>query len=409
MNRFMPFIINWLLYIIICLVAWAGATNGLKGKKYGGALSLVAGLISIVFYVLFILDPITFLVLAPYSLFAAIFDYWIPYITIESLLMIIGGIIIFIGISRLKLDSAGVSELTMDSTGDSQDLVPLKKELKLRIDNEKILKMNKCYKCGEKIYPNLEKCGNCNTLLLCPQCNNSITGNWKICSNCQIDLDFGRFLLHDSVGATLGLGIITPLIFLILGICIPAIEIFSFHRFSISEIFINFVYLPSAIAFLVWNLFYFICNILIGIFFLKRGKKEFKNYGIVFCIGGLFTITSLLIIRIFLVFMVGILFLSIIHIMGTCELIITYNKIAKNKKKYSMERQKKETEAKSRINEAKNKLLGMIKSEKKVTLDLASQILDLDQNKIRGLIYELIGEDKIKGSFQENVFIVEKP
>ena len=90
--------INWYLYLVIVVVAWAGSFQGLppRYKRFGGALALVAGLVIILFYVLITLDPVTFLVLAPYSLFAAIFG-WIPYVTIESLLMVIGGILILAG------------------------------------------------------------------------------------------------------------------------------------------------------------------------------------------------------------------------------------------------------------------------------------------------------------------------
>ena len=92
--------------------------------------------------------------------------------------------------------------------------------------------------------------------------------------------------------------------------------------------------------------------------------------------------------------------------MGTCEVMYKFTMIAKNRKLYIGEREK-EVDAKVRINEAKTKLLGMIKSEKRVALDFASQILNLDQTKIRELIYELVGEEKIKGSFQANMFVIE--
>ena len=95
--------------------------------------------------------------------------------------------------------------------------------------------------------------------------------------------------------------------------------------------------------------------------------------------------------------------------MGTCEVMYKFTMIAKNRKLYIGEREKEvdAKDAKLRINEAKTKLLGMIKSEKRVSLDLASQILNLDQGEIRGLIYELVGEEKIKGSFQANMFVIE--
>jgi len=85
--------IGWIIYFVICLMGWIGSL-GLKGKRIGGALALAAGVVIIIFYALITLDPVAYAVLAPFSLFAAITGYWIPYVTIEALLMIIGGLII---------------------------------------------------------------------------------------------------------------------------------------------------------------------------------------------------------------------------------------------------------------------------------------------------------------------------
>jgi len=62
--------INALLNLSICIVAWAGSTIGMNGKRFGGALTLGVGLILIIFYILFLSDPISFQILAPFSFFA---------------------------------------------------------------------------------------------------------------------------------------------------------------------------------------------------------------------------------------------------------------------------------------------------------------------------------------------------
>ena len=83
--------IGEIIYLVICLIAWVGSL-GMKGKRIGGALALAAGLVIIIFYALFTLNPVTFMVLAPFSLFNLLFI--IPFVTIEALLMIIGGLLI---------------------------------------------------------------------------------------------------------------------------------------------------------------------------------------------------------------------------------------------------------------------------------------------------------------------------
>jgi len=83
--------IGWIIYVVITIIAWVGGF-GLKGKRIGGALALAAGFVIIIFYALFTLDPVAYAVFAPFSLFAPFLT--IPYVTIEALLMIIGGLLI---------------------------------------------------------------------------------------------------------------------------------------------------------------------------------------------------------------------------------------------------------------------------------------------------------------------------
>ena len=100
--------------------------------------------------------------------------------------------------------------------------------------------MDKCYKCGVEIKSNWNKCSNCNALLLCPQCDNPLNGNWKRCPDCSVELDFGRIRKIKALGFSVGLGIVFPLMYIIIGfIFYPAIEMFSFHYFTFSELFFS--------------------------------------------------------------------------------------------------------------------------------------------------------------------------
>ncbi|NVM53707.1 MAG: hypothetical protein HWN66_08385 [Candidatus Helarchaeota archaeon] len=99
-----PFIIGWIINLLLAMLGLVGGILGLVGKKAGGALALIAGLVWILLMVLLSMgvfgDPITnwetWAMLAPYSLFGA-YVYAIPYITLEGLLCLIGGILILAG------------------------------------------------------------------------------------------------------------------------------------------------------------------------------------------------------------------------------------------------------------------------------------------------------------------------
>ena len=79
------------IYYGLTVFAWIGSV-AVRGKRIGGVLVLAVGVIIIIFYVLFTSDPIGYAVLAPFSLFSSVLT--IPYVTIEALLMIGGGILI---------------------------------------------------------------------------------------------------------------------------------------------------------------------------------------------------------------------------------------------------------------------------------------------------------------------------
>jgi len=83
--------LNMTLYFTIDMIAWAGAFT-MKGRRFGGVLVLLMGVILIIFCVLYTSDPSGYALLTPISLFSSLFT--IPYVTIEALLMIGGGLII---------------------------------------------------------------------------------------------------------------------------------------------------------------------------------------------------------------------------------------------------------------------------------------------------------------------------
>lgn len=79
------------IYFAITMIAWIGGI-ALKGRRMGGVVILAIGLIIIMFCVLNTSDPLGYAVLAPFSLFPSLIP--TPYITLEALLMIGGGLII---------------------------------------------------------------------------------------------------------------------------------------------------------------------------------------------------------------------------------------------------------------------------------------------------------------------------
>jgi len=96
--------------------------------------------------------------------------------------------------------------------------------------------MRKCYKCAVEIKPYWKRCYNCKVLLLCPQCDNIVTGKWQFCPNCKIDLDFGRISKLRALGYNLGVGIFVPLMIIILGLII----FLQICTHSINSVFPNY-------------------------------------------------------------------------------------------------------------------------------------------------------------------------
>ena len=49
----------------------------------------------------------------------------------------------------------------------------------------------------------------------------------------------------------------------------------------------------------------------------------------------------------------------------------------------------------------------MIKGRGRVDLDKATQIIGMSKNELEGLLYDLIGDNKVSGRFEGDIFIVE--
>lgn len=54
----------------------------------------------------------------------------------------------------------------------------------------------------------------------------------------------------------------------------------------------------------------------------------------------------------------------------------------------------------------KNRLFGMIKVEKQLNLKTIQEMLKIPKEDIKALIYELVGEGKLEGEFQDEVFLI---
>ncbi len=84
---------NWVFNLSISSLAILGASLSLANKQYGGFIALIAGMISIIFGLLYV--NITQYSLIVYLLnLMGISGIWMLGITIDSILILIGGIII---------------------------------------------------------------------------------------------------------------------------------------------------------------------------------------------------------------------------------------------------------------------------------------------------------------------------
>ena len=87
--------LRWMIYLILAIVGLLGSVMGIGNKRIGGSLALVAGVVIIICALLYTWDIVTFTFLEPYSYLA--FNHPIPYVTIEALFIVFGGIIMVAG------------------------------------------------------------------------------------------------------------------------------------------------------------------------------------------------------------------------------------------------------------------------------------------------------------------------
>ena len=54
----------------------------------------------------------------------------------------------------------------------------------------------------------------------------------------------------------------------------------------------------------------------------------------------------------------------------------------------------------------KTRLFGMTKVEKQINLETVQDMLKIPKSEIKDLIYDLVGEGKLEGEFQDDVFLI---
>jgi len=94
------FLVQWLINLLVALLGTIGGILGIANKGSGGGLALIAGLMAIIFEIIFYLNPLNFYVLSQYMLLETWIGFVIPYFTLEGLFMTLGGIIILAGRSK---------------------------------------------------------------------------------------------------------------------------------------------------------------------------------------------------------------------------------------------------------------------------------------------------------------------
>jgi len=86
--------VMWIINLSVAILAIIGGILGIMTNKLGGKIALIAGLLAIICEVIATTDPSN--LAAYFNQLSFIGDYiFIPWITVEGVLMAIGGIIIF--------------------------------------------------------------------------------------------------------------------------------------------------------------------------------------------------------------------------------------------------------------------------------------------------------------------------
>ncbi len=86
--------IQWTINLLIASIVIIGSLYGLLGKKWGGYLVIVLGSLAIAFNLLYTVNVMQFSMFAQYSILE--FLGYFHYITLEPIIMIIGGVLILL-------------------------------------------------------------------------------------------------------------------------------------------------------------------------------------------------------------------------------------------------------------------------------------------------------------------------
>jgi uncharacterized membrane protein HdeD (DUF308 family) len=81
---------------MLIIVGLLGSFMALSNKKAGGILILIVGIISIVLGILVTINPFVFGLFTPYSILLVYFGAFVPFTTLEAILLTLSGTIVMV-------------------------------------------------------------------------------------------------------------------------------------------------------------------------------------------------------------------------------------------------------------------------------------------------------------------------
>ena len=90
-------IINTIINLALIILILLGAVLGIADKRAGGILLIIIAIVMILFSILYTLNPLTFGMLAPYTIISLLTTLAIPYVTLEAILILVDAILILAG------------------------------------------------------------------------------------------------------------------------------------------------------------------------------------------------------------------------------------------------------------------------------------------------------------------------
>ena len=145
--------------------------------------------------------------------------------------------------------------------------------------------------------------------------------------------------------------------------------------------------------------------ILIGTLFTFYYKIRFAvAFQIIGCIAVFYNTVFIFLIlaEVHLVFTIGIGFSLIGFIVN---IVLLYKKLSLGKEVAEEKFQVMLKRTSGGVN-LKTRLFGMIKVEKQFNLETAHDMLKIPKSEIKDLIYDLVGEGKLEGEFQDDIFLI---